>query len=101
VVENVIAPLLPHGKATVREIAPKLGVSSRTLTRQLAKEGHTSSDLIEMLRRDLADRYLNDGDLPISQIAWLLGYREVGSFSNAFKRWTGKTPREARNAGFR
>jgi AraC-like DNA-binding protein len=41
---------------------------------------------------------LNDRDLTISQIAWLLGYREVASFSHAFKRWTGKTPREARAA---
>jgi AraC-like DNA-binding protein len=35
--------------------------------------------------------------LPISELAWLLGYREVGSFSHAFRRWTGKTPREARS----
>jgi AraC-like DNA-binding protein len=98
-VENAIAPLLPHGKATVGEIAPKLGVSSRTLTRKLAKEGHTFPGLVTGLRRDLANRYLSDRDLPISEIAWLLGYREVASFSNAFKRWTGQTPREARNAG--
>ncbi|MET0536697.1 MAG: helix-turn-helix domain-containing protein [Xanthobacteraceae bacterium] len=37
-----------------------------------------------------------DRDLAISQIAWLLGYRDVGAFSHAFKRWTGKTPGKAR-----
>ena len=31
-------------------------------------------------------------DLPISQIAWLLGYREVSAFTHAYKRWTGMTP---------
>jgi AraC-like DNA-binding protein len=35
--------------------------------------------------------------LSISQIAWLLGYREVSALTHAFKRWTGKTPREARS----
>jgi AraC-like DNA-binding protein len=45
---------------------------------------------------DLATRYLADKQLSISQIAWLLGYQEVGGFSHAFKRWTGKTPREMR-----
>jgi AraC-like DNA-binding protein len=34
--------------------------------------------------------------LAISQIAWLLGYQEVSAFTHAFKRWTGKTPKEAR-----
>jgi len=34
--------------------------------------------------------------LPISKIAWLLGYRDAGGFTRAFKRWTGRTPGEAR-----
>jgi len=41
---------------------------------------------------------LRDASLTISQVAWLLGYREVSAFTHAFKRWTGKTPREARAA---
>jgi AraC-like DNA-binding protein len=31
-------------------------------------------------------------------IAWLLGYEEVSSFTHAFKRWSGKTPKQARAA---
>jgi AraC-like DNA-binding protein len=42
---------------------------------------------------------LRDGDLPISQIAWLLGYREVSAFTHAFKRWTGTAPRQSRAQG--
>ncbi|HEY7228872.1 MAG TPA: AraC family transcriptional regulator ligand-binding domain-containing protein [Pseudolabrys sp.] len=95
-VENAVAPLLPHGKARVDEVARHLGVSPRTFARRLSAERLTFSTLVDKLRCDLANRYLADGDLPISQIAWLLGYREVGSFSHAFKRWTGKRPREAR-----
>ena len=94
--ENAIAPLLPHGKARVAEIARRLGMSPRTLARRIASERLTFAGILAKLRTDLARQYLNEEDLAISQIAWLLGYQEVSAFSHAFKRWTGKTPREAR-----
>lgn len=96
-VENAIVPLLPHGKATVDEVARQLGVSRRTLARRLSFEGLSFSKLLEDLKLHLAKRYLGDGDLSVSQIAWLLGYREIGAFSRAFKRWTGMTPRDTRS----
>jgi AraC-like DNA-binding protein len=95
-VENTIVPLLPHGKGRAGEIAPRLGLSQRTFARRLSVEGHTFSEVLEKLRSDLAERYLTDESLSISKIAWLLGYQEVSAFTHAFKRWTGKTPREAR-----
>jgi AraC-like DNA-binding protein len=93
-VENTIAPLLPHGKATAADVARQLGLSQRTFARRLSTEGITFSALLENLRSDLASRYLVEGDMGVSEVAWLLGYREVGSFSHAFRRWTGKTPRQ-------
>jgi len=97
--ENAIAPILPHGKARVAEIASRFGMSPRTLARRLEAEGLTFAGVLIELRADLARRYLQDEDLPISEIAWLLGYREVSTFTHAFKRWTGKTPRQARSQG--
>ena len=96
-VENAIVPLLPHGKAQAAEIAGKLGVSQRTLARRLTLEGVSFSEVLDSLKSYLAQRYLADESLSISQIAWLLGYQEVSAFTHAFKRWTGKTPREARS----
>lgn len=95
-VENAIVPLLPHGKVRASHIATKLGLSQRTAARRLALEGLTFSAVLESLRVDLAKQYLTDPDLSISRIAWLLGYQEVSAFTHAFKRWSGKTPREAR-----
>ncbi len=91
-VENAIVPLLPHGKAKIGDIARELGISQRTLARRLIEEETTFSEVLENLRADLANRYLSDPELAIAQIAWLLGYGDVGAFSHAFKRWTGKTP---------
>ena len=64
--------------------------------RRLASEGLTFAKIREELKLGLAVVYLQEADLPISEIAWLLGYQEVSAFTHAFKRWTGKTPRETR-----
>ena len=95
-VEREVVQLLPHGKARASEIASRLGVSQRTFARRLSLEGASFTDVLESLRSHLAARYLADDSLSISQIAWLLGYQEVSAFTHAFKRWTGKTPRQAR-----
>ena len=91
-VENVIALHLPHGKARIGEIARKLGVSQRTLARRLSSEGLTFAIVLQRLKSDLAKRHLADETLSISEIAWLLGYRDVSAFTHAFKRWTGRAP---------
>jgi AraC-like DNA-binding protein len=95
-VENAIVPLLPHGKAHAADVAEKLGLSQRTSARRLSEEGLSFSQVLEDLRSDLAKQYLLDEGLSVSRIAWLLGYQEVSAFTHAFKRWTGKTPREVR-----
>jgi AraC-like DNA-binding protein len=96
--EEQIAQLLPHGKANASEIARRLGTSRRTLARALSAEGAAFSGVRETLRQALAKRYLRQRDLPISEIAWLLGYNEISSFTHAFVRWTGLTPKTFRNS---
>lgn len=98
-VENVVAPLLPHGKARAAKIAAGLGMSERTFARRLADEGLTFSRLVDRLRLELARRYLLTEKLSISKVAWLLGYREAGAFSHAYRRWTGKSPSETVRRG--
>lgn len=93
-VENAMAPLLPHGAARAPEMAARLNLSQRTFARRLAEEGLTFSALLNRLRLDLSRRYLVHEKLPVSKVAWLLGYQEVGAFSHAFRRWTGKSPSE-------
>jgi AraC-like DNA-binding protein len=98
-VEKAIAPLLPHGRARVDTIARELGMSRRTLARALADEGLTFSTILDQYRVGLAKSYLAHSDMPISQIAWLLGYGEVSTFTHAIKRLTGMNPRDLRDSG--
>jgi AraC-like DNA-binding protein len=95
-IEKAIVPLLPHGKARASEIARRLGLSQRTCARRLSVEGTTFSQVLDALRGDLARQYLANPELSISRIAWLLGYQEVSAFTHAFRRWTGRTPRQTR-----
>jgi AraC-like DNA-binding protein len=97
-IENAIAPLLPHGKVNASEVARSLGLSQRTFARRLKSEGLSFAGILHDLRYDLARTYLSETSSSVSTIAWLLGYEEVSSFTHAFKRWSGKTPRQARAA---
>jgi AraC-like DNA-binding protein len=96
-VERVVPQLLPHAKASAPNVAKKLGISPRTLSRKLRDERVAFPEILEETRVALAKRYLVERDLPVSEIAWLLGYSEISSFTHAFKRWTGITPREFRS----
>lgn len=95
-VENAITPRLPHGTASIANVAKDLGMSARTLSRRLAQEHLTFSSILEELRENLAVQYLHKSNLSVSQIAWRLGYAEVSSFAHAFQRWTGQSPTHAR-----
>ena len=95
-VANQLASLLPSGELRAAVVARQLGMSPRSLTRHLADEGTTFGDILEQLRRRLASRYLADDRMSVQQIAWLLGYSEVGAFNHAYKRWTGTAPRRTR-----
>lgn len=97
-VENTLAPLLPHGQGRMSEVAARLGVSTRTLERRLAAEAVSFVDVLDDLRCALAKRYLQEPSLPISEIAWLLGYADPSAFSHSFRRWTGKPPTQLRVA---
>lgn len=91
-VENAIVSLLPHGMAKSLEVARLLGTSERSLSRQLAAQDLSFSRILAALRLDLAKYYLSFSDLPVSEIAWLLGFKEPTAFSHAVRRWTGKSP---------
>ncbi len=79
-------------------VAAALALSSRSLQRRLQAEGLRFSQLVEQVRRELAERHLADAMLDLTDIAFLLGYSEQSAFQRAFKRWTGVTPAQWRAA---
>jgi AraC-like DNA-binding protein len=94
-VRRVLTDGLRADDSGIDQVSAKLGLTARSLQRRLKEEGTSFNELRESLRRELANRYLDD-DLSISEIAFLLGFSEPSAFFRAFKRWTGQTPLEAR-----
>jgi len=45
-----------------------------------------------------ASRYVRDQNMDLTEIAFLLGFSELSTFSRSFKRWTGKSPIQCRKA---
>ena len=79
-------------------IAEKLDMSTRTLRRKLRGEGTNYREMLDEIRLGLAREYLETTSLPVEEIAQLLGYTEPGNFSHAFRRWTGQSPSQWRQA---
>ena len=96
-VRRILGKTLPEGHCSIRTVAPRLGLSQRTLQRRLESEGATFNAVLDGVRRDLGLRYLKEGTLTLAEIAYLLGYSEPSPFHRAFKRWTGATPRSVRH----
>lgn len=95
-VEDAISARLSDGSATLSNVAADLGFSSRTLSRRLAQAGTSFFAILEDRRHVLARHYLCQDSLPLSEIAFLLGYASLSSFIEAFRRWTGQTPGDFR-----
>jgi AraC-like DNA-binding protein len=91
-----IALLLPRGTPALAAVSRRLGIGERTLQRRLKERGTSLRGLVDEVRRELAVRHLESDRLAIGEIAYLLGYADPPAFAHAFKRWTGRSPSEAR-----
>lgn len=87
---------LSFNAPTQDEIAKTLGMSVSTLGRKLAKEGTTYKQLLKDTRHRLAEQFLDDPKLSLSEIAFALGYSDQAAFTNAYKTWTGQSPGSVR-----
>ncbi|OEY65984.1 AraC family transcriptional regulator [Marinobacter sp. X15-166B] len=73
-------------------LAEQLHMSTHTVRRRLKDEGSSFQDIKDSLRRDRAQRLLEEQELSIQAIAEQLGFSESAAFARAFKKWTGLSP---------
>ncbi len=93
-VQQALLEMLPSGAPTKPAVARRLAMSPRNLQRHLAGEGTSFKTLLNESRAVLARHYLDQGRVPVTEIAFVLGFADVSAFSRAFKRWTGLSPSE-------
>jgi AraC-like DNA-binding protein len=97
-VKTLLKNRLPNKHLTMQNIAQEVNVSIRTLQRQLANEGTSFQQVLDIARRELAEHYLRASSLDLNEIAYLLGYEETSSFHRAFHNWNGTSPGQWRSA---
>ena len=74
------------------DMATRLGLSERTLHRRLAHEGKHYQEIIDDVRRSLAEEFLRNTSLSIEEVAARVGFSEAANFRRAFRKWTGHAP---------
>ena len=79
------------------QLAQMLNLSPRTYRRRLQQERQSFQDLLDTVRAEHAAQYLRNTRLPISTIAYLVGFNDASNFRRAYTKWTGRTPRDTRN----
>ena len=95
-VSDLIEALLPTGRCSAEEVARSLGVDRRTVQRRLAGSGLTFSELVRAKRVRLAEQFVANPQLSMTEISDRLGFTETSSFSRWFRAEFGCSPREWR-----
>lgn len=98
-VAELIVEELEGGDPSLARIARRMALSPRTLQRRLADEQTTFADVLDETRRHVAQAYVKDRGLALTEVAYLLGFSEQSAFSRAFQRWWGMPPSQFRSAG--
>lgn len=95
-VQHLMKNFLPNGRVTIDQLADYMMLSPRSLQRYLNEEGTSFQTLLDSTRQNMAERYLQESSISLTQLAGILGYSDLAAFSRAFQRWYGVSPRQWR-----
>lgn len=91
-VKWILKRMLAGGRPDASVVARELGLSVRTLQRRIVDEGTTFRELLSEIRKEMAREYLSRPEMPLTEIAFLLGFEDTSSFYRAFRTWEETTP---------
>jgi AraC-like DNA-binding protein len=95
-VEHLIRLALLEDRPRVDWVARKMDLSGRSLQRHLRTHNTTFEAVMDRVLTRHATTLLEQGEMPITQVAMQLGYADPSHFVRAFRRWAGQTPGEFR-----
>lgn len=95
-VEQSIRILMPMGRASIGEVAHSLGTNVRTLQRRLERDGIAFSELLDRVRIQQVDHHFASRHLRLTDVAHLLGYSSLASFSAWYRSRFNRTPSSGR-----
>jgi AraC-like DNA-binding protein len=86
-VRGLVLRHLGSDQCTNEHVASELCMHPRTLQRRLRSEGRSFESIKDEVRREVALRYLRQGDMPLTRVAEKLGYAETSVLSRSCYRW--------------
>ena len=92
-VERHVLHGMATGRPTLSETAAAFGLSERTFARRLLAEGASFREIISSAQLMLARAFLSDPNLSLAEVAHMCGFSDQSGFTQAYRRWTGSTPR--------
>jgi len=95
-VELMLPNVFGMRKSGLNDVAHILDISPKKLQRLLGEEEVKYSDILDNVRKAMAQRLLFESDISISHLAVLLDYSSSEAFNAACKRWVGMSPRQYR-----
>ena len=95
-VSATLGEMICGDRPAIAKVAKSLGMSPRTMQRRLGELGTSYQDVLDEVRRRSARRPLANTDLALGEVAFLLGFEEVNSFTRAFHAWEGTAPAQWR-----
>ena len=95
-VEQSIRLLMPAGRASIGCVADALGTNIRTLQRRLDREETSFSELLDRIRVQQVSQHFANRRLRLTDIAHLLGYSTLASFSAWYRQRFAQTPTRGR-----
>lgn len=82
----------------IKQIASKIGISVRTLQRELAQEGTTFMRVYDQLRVETAQYLLRKQELSLTDISYLSGFSDNAHLTRVLKKSLNVTPAEFQKA---
>lgn len=95
-VETLAERQLTTGSCTLPVLAEQLGMPGYKLQRTLRSQGLHFEDIIDNLRRSRVEALLAQVQIPLTEVAFLLGYGDPSSLTRACRRWFGQSPKALR-----
>jgi AraC-like DNA-binding protein len=95
---HAVEHLLASGDVSIASVARRMGITVDVVNRLVRGQGKGWLEVVDAVRRPLAERLFLDRSLTIAGVGYKVGFASPASFTRAFRRWTGMTPEEYRRS---
>jgi AraC-like DNA-binding protein len=92
-IKKIVSILPLHLESSIAEVASKIGLSPRSLSRLTQEHlGLSPNELHTFYRIQKATELIFEGKLSLTEVAFECGYNSLSQFIQNFKKWTGSRP---------